>query len=213
MGIIGTIAALSIPSLVNTINKKLLTVKLKNHIASIQQLINDQMIMNKTRNLSETDFADPATLLTSSNFAISETCSSAKSCWTEKYRKLNGMSGMSGESTEGTPGGSFYGNMPTIILKNGTLLSCDKHSVSSGLPADNKVIMWCFVDLNGKEGPNVNGRDYFAYYITNKGNLMDNNQIQGIPYNESIWLDQCKNGSKRTVCVTLIQNQGWKMTY
>ena len=179
----------------------------------MQQLINDQMAMNKTRNLSETDFADPATLLTSSNFAISQTCSSAKSCWTEHYRKLNGMSGMSGESTEGIPGGSFYGNIPTVILKDGTLLSCDKRSGGSGLPEDDKVIMWCFVDLNGKDSPNVNGRDYFSYYITKKGNLMDDNQIQGIPYNESTWFEQCKSGSKRSVCVTLIQNQGWKMTY
>ena len=169
--------------------------------------------MNKTRTLTETDFADPAKLLTSSNFAISETCSSAKSCWSEQYRKLNTMGGLSNEGAESVPGGSFYGNIPTVILKNGGIFSCMNKLKTIGNLVDDKVLMYCFVDLNGKSGPNVAGRDYFGYYITNKGYLLDDFQVKNnTKFDEKLWTTFCKGGQYRSACVTLIQNQGCKIT-
>ena len=51
LGVIGAIAAISIPSLMSTINNKIHATELKNTVASIQQLISDQMIAHKTKTL------------------------------------------------------------------------------------------------------------------------------------------------------------------
>ena len=82
LGIVGAIAALSVPSLLISINNRLLTTQLKSTVGSVQQLIFDQLIAHKTKNLLETDFKNPATLLTNSNFSVAKTCAdSAKDCW------------------------------------------------------------------------------------------------------------------------------------
>jgi len=213
LGIIGAIAAVSIPTLVNNINKRMLVTQLKSHITAMHQLMNDQMIKHKTRNLKETDFADIDKLLTSENFAISKTCPVGKGadCWTEKYRPLNNMSAGSGTVT--TPA-NYYTASKTVVLKNGMLLSCQPHKVTVADGSGKKTLAFCVFDVNGSAGPNVNGRDYFAYFVTEDGQLMDDLQVtKGLTYNEETWTEYCKRPTAHSVCVTLIQNSGWKMNY
>ena len=157
--------------------------------------------------LTETDFASPDKLFTSSNFAISQTCNTTASCWSEKYRRLQDLGSID------TPGQSGYmTNVKTIVLKDGTILSVMLASKPI-LPDGDYAFLEFWVDVNGKAGPNIGGRDYFIYFVTNKGRIMDELQSTGNIYNEAQWLQQCKSGERRSPCVTLLQNNGWKMTY
>mgnify|MGYP002569277893 FL=1 len=58
LGIIGTIAALSIPSLMTSIHNKMLATQLQNNVESVQQAIANQKIIHNTKDLTETKFKD-----------------------------------------------------------------------------------------------------------------------------------------------------------
>ena len=67
LGIIGTIAALCIPSLMTTINNKSLAIQLQNNVASVQQAIANQKIIKNTKDLTETAFANETDFMPFSN--------------------------------------------------------------------------------------------------------------------------------------------------
>ena len=83
LGIVGAIAALSIPSLMNSINKRIYATQLKSFVGSVQQLAVDQMLQHKTKDLELTDFKSAA-ILQSSTFDAAQVCSDTTTntdCW------------------------------------------------------------------------------------------------------------------------------------
>ncbi len=208
LGIVGAIAALSVPSLLISINNRLLTTQLKSTVGSVQQLIFDQLIAHKTKNLLETDFKNPATLLTNSNFSVAKTCAdSAKDCWKTTqdeqgklitYRNLNGGTA--------TPVGAGY---TSILLQNGGIISYSlvTKQVYYADTTDDVISDFC-MDVNANDGPNMWGRDYFCFYITRKGKIT--------PLNEDLTLAQkitmCKAGNANHCAAAVIENN-WVMPY
>lgn len=208
LGIIGAIAAISIPSLVTKIQNRMLVTKLKSTNQAIKQLVDKTLITSPTRDLSGTDFDDPDKLLTSSNFDIVTTCSdAAKDCWRTtattgvkvQYRLL------SGNNT--SIAGPTY---KSIILKNGAVIGYKKsaHDHENG---DATIGEFCY-DVNGTDKPNMSGRDYFCTFVTKKGKLVD----MYYPENR-LTIQQkttkCTNGSGSNYCYGAIVNSGWKMPY
>ena len=112
LAIVGALAALAIPSLVEDINRKLLISQLKNTVVMVQDLIDRQLVDNKTQSLENTAFSNATTLMSSSNFAIADECTEAKKCWgnENKYKRLSDM------DTKAGGGGT------TKMLKNGITL-------------------------------------------------------------------------------------------
>lgn len=205
LGIIGAIAAISIPTLVSTINKRALTAQLKNVTGSIQQLMADQMVMKKTKKLSETDFASAATLLTNENFSIASVCANAQTdCWkttatgSDKitYKMLNGSA-------------STVRNASTVILKNGAILDYITLSIDIDGGKD-KIIGNFYVDVNGNEPPNIWGRDIFSLYVTENGKITNYNGDESKTAEE--YIATCKS-SAGSYCYTAIVRSGWKMDY
>ena len=56
LAILGALAGMAIPSLMEGLQKKQLTLQLKNTIAGIQQIAHNQMIAKNTKDLTLTDF-------------------------------------------------------------------------------------------------------------------------------------------------------------
>ena len=69
LGIIGAIAALSIPSLMNAINNRMMATQIKSNVTAIQQLISDQLVLHKTKTLEDTDIASATTFYSNFDFA------------------------------------------------------------------------------------------------------------------------------------------------
>lgn len=202
LGIIGAIAAVSIPNLVGAINKKQLTLQAKNTVTSINQMMSDELVDKKTKTLKETDFSNPKALMTVNHFTIATECASAASCWTESYKVL------SNKSAARIPGGA-EGEMATVILKNGTILS---YKLFPGeMPDGDKMFGIFYFDVNGIEPPNILGRDYFSFVVTEKGRTTHASQSQTWT-NDSLKAS-CLNGNLMTGCLPYIQNNGWKMDY
>lgn len=201
IGIVGAIAALSIPSLMNSINKRLLATQMKSITGSIQQTINDQLVSKKTKNLLETDFASAGTLLTDTNFSIAKSCAAAEydKCWsTATYKVVNPNS----NATYARPA---YNTI--VKLKNGVAIS---YRTVAGVSTTDPAIGQFFIDVNGDDYPNIVGRDLFSFYITKKGKILPyNKQIQTNNYDYST---SCTGGNPVDCFGSLLEN-GWVMDY
>ena len=197
LGIIGAIAALSIPSLISTVHNKVLATQIKSDVASVQQLINDQMITKKTKNLSDTGFSSSTEFYKLIDKA--QDCSDNVKCWGTSYRVIGGASS---ESTIPTDG---------IKLKNGgamsySLVAAAKDDKKDGDAADSAAdddadasFAQIYVDVNGPDQPNIIGRDLYAFYITKKG------QIKGV---DSASAATCDTPLE---CFQALMNNGWVM--
>lgn len=221
LGVIGAIAAISVPSLMNTINNRMHATQLKNTVASIQQLISDQMVSHKTKNLTDTDFASGEKLLTEANFAIVKTCEkgtdASKNCWHTsatdtskvKYRGINGSSGADGVAT-------LFAVMAaqhrTVVLKNGVTLAYNSSPAEEYAEGNDKLRGIFFIDLNGTEKPNISGRDFFWFYVTEHGKIVGWSAFNKSSNTLEAHISACKNGSA-TSCFDVVVDSGWKMPY
>ena len=215
LGIIGAIAAISIPSLMTTINNRVLTNQLKSTVGAIQQLMNDEMVTNNTKSLKDTDFADPAKLIgkpsePSAHFATTRICNTAalsqKECWKTtatgaakvQYRLLNG-------NNAEAAGPTYY----SVVLKNGAILG---YTLANGaIGTNDKAIGEFCVDVNGTEPPNMRGRDYFCFYVSNKGRIVD---LIDQTITTEAKINSCKGtGGDANNCFGAIVDSGWKMPY
>ncbi len=211
LAIVGALAALAIPSLVEDINRKLLTAQLKNTVVMVQDLIDRQLVDNKTQTLENTAFNNAGTLMSSSNFAIADECTVAKTCWgnENKYKRLSDME--ANVSVGGT----------TKMLKNGITLSysVDKWgSINDGTTSGDQCYGLFFVDVNGKDKPNILGRDLFAFRVTKKGKILYGTACNGksddtAKISDDTLIGYCKDNSYSTACLAIIQRKNWKMTY
>lgn len=205
LGIVGAIAALTIPSILNNINNKLLVSQLKNTIAIVQQLASEQLVIHKTQDLRETDFASAATLLTSSNFELAKTCAdAAKDCWktTAEGAKKITYRRISDKATVGIAGPG----RTSIELKNGVLLGYTTADID--YDGDKLIGEFC-VDINGNEGPNMSGRDYFCFYVTKSAKIISMNNDLGKDNN----IENCTKAVASNYCTKAVIEAGWKMEY
>lgn len=223
--IIGTIAGLTIPSIMENLQKKLLVTKLKSDIAAIQQLANNQKIYYKTKDLLETEFNDPVKLLQEKNLPIVRFCSKAEDCWTKDsngktvtYRRLSNMSDANSRII-----GENADTGKSVILKNGTILTYTANTdgaknLTTDYPEINnmdgdKVIGMFRLDVNGIDKPNIVGRDVFWFLITKKGKIVDFYTATNSTYDESTAITQCKSADTITACASVIMMNNWSVPY
>lgn len=207
LAILGALAGMAIPSLMEGLQKKQLTLQLKNTIAGIQQIAHNQMIAKNTKDLTLTDFNSPEKLLSEKNFPIVKSCEKAADCWTESYKKISG-------NTASTR--YLEGDNRSIILKNGAIISYGLSNVATkGLPSDSddRDIGIFRIDINGIDKPNMIGRDVFWFYISKKGKILNHSQVSGGGYNEADAIAGCKAETFITACLTVIQENNWDMPY
>lgn len=207
LAILGALAGMAIPSLMEGLQKKQLTLQLKNTIAGIQQIAHNQMIAKNTKDLTLTDFNSPEKLLSEKNFPIVKSCEKAADCWTESYKKISG-------NTASTR--YLEGDNRSIILKNGAIISYGlSNSATKGLPSDSddRDIGIFRIDINGIDKPNMIGRDVFWFYISKKGKILNHSQVSGGGYNEADAIAGCKAETFITACLTVIQENNWDMPY
>ncbi len=216
LAIVGVIAVLTVPALMGEVHNKVYASQIKNMASTIEQLAQDQLVVHRTRNLEDTDFATAADLLTDDHFSIAKKCADAdakKECWKTSddagkdkvtYKLLKG--------TKTTISSLSSGLGYTVILKNGVLMRY--------YPVDNggKTVGYFTMDVNGNDGPNIFGRDLFGFYITPKGHVADANITQADSEQATLAtkVNNCKNGGSAPTeawCLGALMDNAWKMKY
>lgn len=193
LGIIGVIAALSIPSIVSTIQYNILATQLKNNVVAIQQLIDDQKIEHKTKDLADTDFKDAASFYSIMNKA--QDCTGDTKCWGDQYTTL---------LNENAYEPAIPQNGEGIKLKNGATVSYKytkdiKYGDKSEISVKKDEFARIYIDVNGPESPNIIGRDIFRMIILEDGTIKGSGSQNKGTCDET------------TECFNAIMKNNWKM--
>lgn len=203
--IVGIVATLTIPTLMTNVHNKAFATQVKNISAEIEQLAQDQLVEHRTRDLNDTDFGDPAKLLTDSHFSISKSCTAQESltkCWKTAATGKDKVTYKLLNKTVDNPTASY-----TIILKNGVMLKYVLESNSG------KTVGLFYFDVNGNDNPNISGRDTFAFYVTPKGHIVDSSIKSDTEFTLADKITKCKTTPDTTFCYGALADNGWKMDY
>ena len=167
LGIIGTIAALCIPSLMTTINNKSLAIQLQNNVAAVQQAIANQKIIKNTKDMSETAFANETDFYALFQSSKGETCSASSTTkrWGDSYRVIGGRNFSLAEETPPAV---------AIRLKNGATIAYLNGKLNLSAEASKKALCEVLIDVNGPDEPNIVGRDLFGFFISKDGVISGN---------------------------------------
>ncbi len=154
LGIIGVVAAMSIPSLISNFQKYITVNRLKHTYAIITQAVKLSEVDNGDINGWDMGTKEVYIDSESENFVKRYILPYVKNVYTcnekKSYCKATQIKNLNGEDRDGR-----YKKLFTIILMNGVALRFDPRK-------DYVIIM---ADLNGPSGPNVRGKDNFSILI------------------------------------------------
>lgn len=207
LGIIGVVAAMTIPALIGHYKKVQTVTQLKKVYSALQQSVQ----------LSQTTYGDINTwdwtlnaeeffkTYMSSNLKVIKYCGTTDlSCWNDE-----GINYLSGGKHGESP---LDRGCAKLILSDGTFIGMEKQ--------DNNHTH-IFIDLNGKKHPNTAGKDIFVMTFTSDELIDGNHNISkpglylfgnGLSRNE-LKTNQlgCANNKGGLTCGALIMLDGWEM--
>lgn len=199
LGIIGVVAALSIPILLSNAAKEEAVAKLKKEYTVLAQAVKLSEIDNGP--VKYWDWGTDITVKQSFDtywapyLKILKYCNTPEDCgYASNYpwRTLLGDAVGCGVSSDT--------RRTTVLLSDGELLMI-RFNPSEGMPAQ------LFVDLDASKGSNMYGKDFF-YFVAdpNKGLVP-----YGYNLDQSIINGNCKNGGNGIFCTSKIVADGWQM--
>lgn len=173
LGIIGIVAAMTMPMLLANTREKEMVSKLKKAYTNVSQAFQRAIVENNTPNYWNLgEEGDPAGAISlqdklSEYFMVSKDCQTDGGCWPNtEITKLDGTSiGLNlGTDT----------SFATFRIADGTLyafrvLSADCDADLGDMGALKKVCAEMYVDVNGERNPNRMGYDVFKFYIVKNG--------------------------------------------
>lgn len=185
MGIIGVIAALTVPTLVSNYQRDSYVTQLRKVYTEMSQAAELYKSNGKAQTMREAGIRSNANLQTflRDYFKISKDCGMASTpCFAADYYT------MSGAEHNGTYAG------PSVILASGAALQCQTTAPDS---------FRCLVDVNGVQDPNILGRDLIEISVAQDGTVGD------IPSTSN----NCESDARWDGCFQRILDAGWKMNY
>lgn len=206
LGVIGVVAAMTLPSLIQKHNEKVIVNQLKKVYSTFAQAYK----MAEAQNGPLEDYLAQATNTGEGSQAlmnyfapylnIGKNCglSARKGCFPPevKYLRLNGSTyGVLDNSTDRSKGTLSDGASFAFFANSYGADACKK-SFGTG-PLEGKACGSIYVDVNGRKNPNIQGIDYFSFSITSETILPDGGQY-------SIDTDSFEGG-----CKDKKTHQGW----
>ena len=218
LGIIGIVAAMTIPTLISKYEKKQTVTKLQKMYS----------ILNQAYLFAKADGGD-SILLNSINGDYNMDSETARKSVTEfmenyflPYLKVSKNCGVSTDKAcfgyvHNSPsnGINMATNKYNVILQDGSSISavynssnCDENGVCM---AGGSILLW--LDINGTAKPNMAGKDYFLVKISpDSGNIEFYNIPAGNQDLRTALLEDCNNSGWRRSCAALIKYDGWKIS-
>ncbi len=213
LGIIGIVAAMTIPTLIKDYRRAVSIAKLKKTYSTLQQAI--QRTVADNLGYSYVNFSDGNTqsmidwynYYLKPNLRIQKDCFDEAGCWHKEgvTKMLNGNIALWDEGTKG-----IGGNIIVFRTFDNVYVNMDGAAASDivthfgvNINAPGLVI---HVDVNGDEGPNVIGRDIFVFVFNNRLLLPAGNDKTS----EEVDADCSENGTGY-YCFSYILRNNWKI--
>lgn len=210
LGIVGTVAALTIPATMRNYQKRVLTTQLQKTYSQISSAVQTIMDAEHVDNFYETT----ATTCPGNN------CDTSVKYWFDNYflpvkkdcQKGTDLctAGNTADSYQNIDGDNAGGINSYCIQTSDGAAIC-------GFMNPNNTCFSIVVDVNGPSAPNVTGRDVFSMDIHKDGSISD--YSSGCADNSyGCSASQCNNGTGSIFnvacgCLTSIIESGWKMEY
>ena len=155
LGIIGVVAAMTMPSLIQNYQEKATVTKLKKCYSLVSQAY--VSILNDEGGSDTLQAGDDLEMMKKFGkyLKYQKTCGRNKGCFpnvTYKSVTGNGYSKWEDDTTDRS----------RAILTDGTLIMFNKSVITEN---ENYIYAQIYVDINGFKGPNQLGRDFFYFYI------------------------------------------------
>ncbi len=202
LGIIGVVSAMTVPSLMQNYQRQSYVTQLHKVYNEISQAALRYQNDKNAVNLVEAGLSsqDAVYEFITDYFKVVKTCDTFSDCFasSDDYKNLNGS------STKG-----FDESTRTFILSSGAAIR------PWYLKSGDKLIN-VMVDINGKKGPNIEGRDMFLLCLYNNG-LIDE-QGASAPLTkearDNLFTNTCQKSSTGIGgCFGKILNDNWQMNY
>lgn len=242
LGIIGVVAAMTIPSLLANTQKEEYTTKLKKAYTTFTQGMQQYIASQGVMNIADTELYDGSTVFSDATrqttvdntlrkiFKILKACKYGDSNCQNTYAELG--------TTTTSP--FFDSNAYSFINSDGMLFQVSLAVVSQCNPNNSysgPLKSGCgtvYVDVNGTKKPNQLGRDLFMFELGSDGNLFP---FYGHAYSTLLWETSGHHGSiddfywqngtsycgalnstdltnvSGNGCAARIMDEGWKMNY
>lgn len=217
LGIIGIVAAMTIPALINKKQKAEIETQLKENYSIIQQSLkmaeNDDIAIDSY--LAENIESVKSWFYT--NLApymkYSHVCFNAEGCW-QSMGPTKTLAGTVARYNQTNIGVGY--NIVTIKLNNGANVSFDSYGTNDiktllgrNCTYEDKAL-GIFIDVNGDRKPNIIGKDIYVAVWTDKGLLP-----AGIDETEATIDSNC-SATANTInagyyCLLKVKNNGWKI--
>lgn len=217
LGIIGIVAAMTIPTLINKKQKAEIETQLKENYSIIQQSLkmaeNDDIAIDSY--LAEDIESVKSWFYT--NLApymkYSHVCFNAEGCW-QSMGPTKTLAGSVARYNQTNIGVGY--NIVTIKLNNGANISFDSYGTNDiktllgrNCTYEDKAL-GIFIDVNGDRKPNIIGKDIYVAVWTDKGLLP-----AGIDETEATVDSNCSSTANTVnagyYCLLKVKNNGWKI--
>ena len=218
LGIIGVVSAMTVPTLIQNYQRQSYVTQLHKVYNEMSQAVLKYQTDKNAVNLREAGLGSQTEVnnFIHNYFKVVKDCGSdIPSCFASgNYRKLDGVKYPNYDNAND--------NQNSYILASGAAIGVQAFS-----DASRNIVMQIAVDTNGKKGPNIVGRDFFAMYVYNNG-VIDEYSVsddEGTYENVTAPLTQEQrernfqvacNSNKPSWghgCFGKILNDNWEMTY
>ncbi len=228
LGIIGVVAALTVPNIYSNYQQEALTAQLRKIISEIESAFDLSITSEGKTTLSGTRIARDGIdeKFIDTYFKYIKKCKdtdTAKCFASEQYFSINGK-----KKDFKCAGYSYVlANSSAIcmnIVKEIPILTEDDED-SGKFKQLKGLNIEIFIDTNGNQPPNVGGRDMFHVYMMPDGRIQDHANIAGVcitqedgnvicerPEAEDIYSD-CESSPFGDGCLAKIMDNNWKMEY
>ena len=203
LGIIGVVAALTMPALIANHQKQQTIVKLKKVYSVISQAY--EMSVN------ENGDSDYWNIGGSDNVNLDSVKKYVQTYWLPYFKSIQECS-KSGDCSYDVPartpsGGAITlvgNNRYSIILEDGTLIAFVPFDWTEDEGQFWGSIQRFYIDLNGAKGPNVAGKDVFILQLSN-------HRITGYCYGNKVVNSSCRSKGNGWCCAAKIMQDGWEI--
>ena len=222
LGIIGIVAAMTIPTLIVNYQKREFASRLSQTFSVLSNAIK----------MAQVEYGDVATWGYQKYYGTTVAPNGDKSQYVKEYAEKYFLPYLRVSKNYGTvklkdigysgfkskDGRSYYNEnskVYTTEVNNGTIIffayngsTTEIDGVTTPFISDPIIS----IDVNGKAGPNILGRDFFMLQLSTTKNRLE---TSGTTYNRSVLLDKCTKNPEGKVydnlnCTALVQMDGWK---
>lgn len=196
LGIIGVVAAMTMPTLVSNHQRTVYVTQLKKVVTELAQAADKAASDNNAVSLDETKYRREggAADFLKDYFKIARDCGeSTTPCFADSYETMSGDSADFPETVD-----------DAVTLASGASILIWSNDL--GYDPEYHGYLDIIVDVNGRQGPNIYGRDLFQMQLYSDGKIAET-------YNGSDPSDNCLTSDYGLGCFTKVVNNGWTMDY